>query len=151
MTYAWAYEGEGEPSIEEVAEHLQRKLAASRDEERLRGMTLVGPHRDELQLTIDGISVVQFASQGQHKTLLVALKVAEFYYLQERKGESPLFLLDDVLSELDTERAGHILDLVGTLGQTVITTADEGSFRGRIAWKERHRRFRIYHGTVSPL
>jgi DNA replication and repair protein RecF len=128
-------------------ERLRQSLAATRDDEFRRGLTVVGPHRDELALSIDGFPVQQYASQGQHKTLLVALKMAEFSYMQERKGESPLLLLDDVFSELDVRRSRHILDLVRSLGQTIITSADEGVFHGAIDWGDQHRRFVIDHGT----
>ena len=115
-----------------------------------RGATLAGPHRDELVLTIKGISVQQFASQGQHKTLLVALKVAEFFYVRERREEVPLFLLDDVLSELDAGRAARILGLAAGIGQTIITTTDDGVFGSSIAWGENHRRFIVERGTCRP-
>jgi DNA replication and repair protein RecF len=125
-------------------------LEKRRGTEIKRGMTLAGPHRDEVKLTINGILVQQFASQGQHKSLLVALKVAEFFYVRERRGESPLLLLDDVFSELDRGRALRILGLVSELGQTMITTTDETMFGPAMAWGNNQRRFRIERGTCTP-
>src|SRR5437763_16724471 len=92
-------------------------------EEIRRGTTLFGPHRDELALYINpGQEAKLYASQGQHKTLLVAMKLAEFEYLREASGETPILLLDDVFSELDDERAGQWLSLAasGSVGQAFI-------------------------------
>ena len=133
-----------------IEERLQKALEQRRDEELRRGVTLVGPHRDEVRFSIDDMSVQKFASQGQHKTLLVALKVAEFFYLKERRNEVPIFLLDDVFSELDEHRSQHILDLVGTLGQTFITATGDAVFQHRIEWNDRHRKFLVENGTCRP-
>jgi DNA replication and repair protein RecF len=96
-----------------------------------RGITLFGPHRDDLVLFINaGQEAKLYASQGQHKTLLVAMKVAEYEYLREATGETPIMLLDDVFSELDTQRAGRLLEFAQTpeFGQTFITTTDRSFF-----------------------
>ncbi|HEX9006611.1 MAG TPA: DNA replication/repair protein RecF [Bacteroidota bacterium] len=135
---------------EAIARLLLRELHARADEEQRRGASLVGPHRDELQLAVNGMSVQRFASQGQHKTLLVALKIAEFFYLRERRNEDPIMLLDDLFSELDEPRTRRILTVIGTLGQAIITTTEETPFRGQILWNHRHRKFTIDHGTVRP-
>lgn len=129
---------------------LRTALEEKRAEEIARGVTLAGPHRDELTLTLNGISVQQFASQGQHKTLLVALKVAEFEYVRERRDEVPLFLLDDVFSELDAGRAARILGLAAEIGQTMITTTNDSVFGSSIAWGDRHRRYIVERGTCRP-
>jgi DNA replication and repair protein RecF len=130
---------------------LGRQFAATLDrchaEELRRGITLAGPHRDDVGLTLNGRSVQQFASQGQHKTLLVALKVAEFSYVKERRDETPLLLLDDVFSELDERRARRILDIAGQLGQSIITTTDDRTFGTSVAWGGTNRRFTVERGT----
>lgn len=131
---------------EAMGRALMYEMENRRVEEARRGLTLVGPHRDDLKMQIDGISVQHFASQGQHKTFLVALKVAEFFYLRERRSESPLFLLDDIFSELDAHRAKHILGLIGGLGQAIITATDESAFRGGVEWNGANRRFCVEHG-----
>ena len=135
-------------SLQEIVRSLEEEFARRFAEERKRGTTLVGPHRDDVQLLLNGLSMQQFASQGQHKTMLVALKVAEFFYLLDRRSERPMMLLDDVFSELDEDRARRLLDTVRTLGQTFITTTDEGVFRGVIPWDGTHRRFTVEAGTV---
>jgi DNA replication and repair protein RecF len=122
-----------------------------RAQELRRGTSLVGPHRDDFQLMLGGITVSQYASQGQHKTLLVALKVAEFRYLREHREEPPIVLLDDVFSELDAHRGGRIMTLVAGLGQVLVTTTDERVFPGTVSWGGTNRRFRVDHGTVREV
>jgi DNA replication and repair protein RecF len=139
--------GEGELPREAVAGNILDLLRRHRGEEVKRGTTLVGPHRDNILFTLSGIPVQQYASQGQHKSLLVALKIAEFAYLSERREERPILLLDDVFSELDGSRSARVLDLAGKLGQTVITTTDERSFGAGVVWNEVNRRFAVEHGT----
>jgi DNA replication and repair protein RecF len=162
--YAGLVEAQEEPMIEYVssckiedrngadaiAAVLAEEIEKAHTEELRRGLTLVGPHRDDMRMRINGISVQKYASQGQHKTLQVALKVAEFFYLKERRNEAPIFLLDDVFSELDQRRAQHILNLVDSLGQTVITTTDESAFHGKVSWNGRNRKFYVEAGTCRP-
>ncbi len=145
LEYVGAADGDG---VREIEVALLKALERTSREERQRGVTLVGPHRDDLRLLINGKEVQQFASQGQHKTLLVAFKIAEFRYVQERRDESPVLLLDDVFSELDGARATRILGLVEELGQCIITATDEGVFHGALRWGARHRRFTVQSGTV---
>ncbi len=130
-----------------IATVLQKNFDERRREEIRRGATMVGPHRDELRFSINGISVQKYASQGQHKTLLVALKVAEFFYLKERSKELPILLLDDVFSELDEHRSEHILEMIKSLGQTFITSTSETVFRNFITWDDNNRKFHIENGT----
>jgi DNA replication and repair protein RecF len=141
---------ESNASSEEIRTNIRQALAGRRSEELRRGTTLVGPHRDDLALTLAKMPVQQYASQGQHKTLLVAMKIAEFHFVRERRGEHPILLLDDVFSELDAHRAGHILRLSEQLGQTIITTTDERIFAGTVSWNGTHRRFYVEHGTCRP-
>jgi DNA replication and repair protein RecF len=99
-------------------------LAANVDAELRRKTTLVGPHRDDVRLTIDGRALDAFGSQGQQRTAVLALKVAEYETMRSRAGDAPILLLDDVLSELDAERAGGFLAAVGTFEQAFLTTTD---------------------------
>jgi DNA replication and repair protein RecF len=134
-----------------IREGFRERFRMRRGEELRRGTTLVGPHRDELEFTLNGTSVQQYASQGQHKTFLVALKVAEFHFLRDRRGERPLLLLDDVFSELDAGRASRIVEMAASLGQTIITTTDERSFGAGVRWGGEQRRFLVREGTCAPL
>lgn len=139
------------PTPEEIAGYLMKRLEQDQSEEIRRGTTLVGPHRDDLLFTLGGIAAQHYASQGQHKTLLVALKVAEFRFLHEQREERPIFLLDDVFSELDTHRATSLVRLAAQLGQTIITTTDERVFSNSVPWNGMNKRFFVEHGTCRPI
>jgi len=93
-----------------------------------RGVTTVGPHRDDLRVLLDGQDARSFGSQGQQRTAVVSLKLAEAELVTGRTGERPVLLLDDVLSELDLERRAALLRHVSTGGQVVITSVDAGPF-----------------------
>ncbi|MDZ8185190.1 MAG: DNA replication/repair protein RecF [Nostoc sp. ChiSLP02] len=90
--------------------------------------TLVGPHRDEVELTINQTPARQYGSQGQQRTLVLALKLAELQLIEEVVKEPPLLLLDDVLAELDLSRQNQLLDAIQDRFQTLITTTHLGSF-----------------------
>jgi len=93
-----------------------------------RGVTSVGPHRDDLRVLLGGRDARGYGSQGQQRTAVVSLKLAEAELVARRTGERPVLLLDDVLSELDLERRGALLRHVGSGGQVVITSVDVGPF-----------------------
>lgn len=93
-----------------------------------RGSTSIGPHRDDLDFIIDGKDARGFGSQGQQRTAVVSLKHAEAALSRSRSGESPILLLDDVLSELDQSRRLALLEGIGTDGQVVITAVDAEAF-----------------------
>lgn len=96
--------------------------------EQLQGTSLVGPHRDEVTLLIDGTPARQYGSQGQQRTLVLALKLAELKLIEDVVGETPLLLLDDVLAELDLNRQNQLLDAIQSRFQTLITTTHLGAF-----------------------
>ncbi len=100
---------------------LGEALEQSRAEERARGVTVVGPHRDDLVLTLNGRSVQAFGSRGEARTVALALKVAEFQLLLARHGEEPVLLLDDFTAELDPHRRSYLLDLASKTRQTIAT------------------------------
>lgn len=127
---------------------LERSFQARKSEEIRVGTTLVGPHRDEFSLTINGLDLRKFASQGQHKTFLVALKLAEFFYLKERCGEKPILLLDDIFSELDKHRSEKLLDCVEHISQTFVTTTAPGIFENTIDFGGQNRKFVVERGIV---
>lgn len=90
--------------------------------------TLVGPHRDDVELLINDTPARQYGSQGQQRTLVLALKLAELKLIEEVVGEPPLLLLDDVLAELDLNRQNHLLETIQDRFQTLITTTHLGAF-----------------------
>jgi DNA replication and repair protein RecF len=92
------------------------------------GTTLVGPHRDDIELTIDRTLAKSYGSQGQQRTLVLAVKLAELELIEQIVGEPPLLLLDDVLAELDLNRQNQLLNAIADRFQTLITTTHLGSF-----------------------
>ena len=101
---------------------LAAAIAEIQADEVRRGVTLVGPHRDEVELWLSAMPARTHASQGEQRTLALALRIAGHQVLAERRGTSPVLLLDDVFSELDDARASALLDLL-VADQTFITTA----------------------------
>ena len=113
---------EGPP--ENLAEAVNNSLA----EDLRRGTTSVGPHRDDLLVLLDGQDARSYGSQGQQRTAVVSLKLAEAALIERRTGERPVLLLDDVLSELDGERRAVLLGEVAGAGQVIITSVEAGPF-----------------------
>jgi len=109
-------------------ENLAQAVHNSRAEDLRRGSTSVGPHRDDVLVTLAGQEARSFASQGQQRTGVVSLKLAEAHVIESRTGERPVLLLDDVLSELDGERRAALLGEVAEGGQVVITSVEAGPF-----------------------
>jgi DNA replication and repair protein RecF len=109
------------PTADAVAAALTARFRGVADAERARRSAIAGPHRDDLRFTLDGHSLEAFGSQGQQRTAVLALKVAEYAVMRERASESPLLLLDDVLSELDEDRAAAFLAGVGDYEQAFVT------------------------------
>jgi DNA replication and repair protein RecF len=130
------------PTPESIAEALAR----SRPRERAAAMTLVGPHRDDLRLTLDGIEMAKHASRGQARLAALSMRVAEGELLEERRGDAPVILLDDVLSELDPGRRELVLDEAARYPQTIVTTADLGLLPERYLGVAR--RLRVEAGLV---
>ena len=106
------------------AEAHAAELAERREADIERGFTAHGPHRDEFQLLLDGVSLRAYGSQGQQRAALLALLFAERSLLAERRARPPLMLLDDVMSELDAERRELLAGLLRADGQAVITTTE---------------------------
>lgn len=104
------------------------KLLSLRDNDILRGSTGFGPHRDDLVLTVNGINLRNFGSQGQQRTGVLALKLAELEFIKSETGDYPVLLLDDVMSELDEQRRTQLLYFIKDRIQTFITATDEKYF-----------------------
>ncbi len=134
-------------------EAFRHALARVARRERETGRTLVGPHLDEVTLQLDGFDVRPYASQGQHRTLGLALRVATGLFLREHLDEPPLFLLDDVFGALDPGRTQAVLDLLTSdaLGQSLITAARSEPFEGQIDFSApEHSAFSVVQGRVTP-
>ena len=114
---------------EKILETFQETIKEKRGEELARAQTVVGPHRDDVSFYINGIESKSFASQGQQRTIVLALKLSELDFVQNIIGESPVLLLDDVLAELDKTRQNYLLDAIKDETQTIITTTDISGFK----------------------
>lgn len=125
---------------------FQRRLERLRPLELQRGTTLAGPHRDDFELKINDREARLFASQGQQRTVALALKLAEVEFLTE-DGDPPILLLDDVLSELDERRQTFLLDIVGRV-QTIITGTDASALASRLAADVAF--YKVIRGAVTP-
>jgi DNA replication and repair protein RecF len=101
---------------------LARRLVETAEKEVWNGTTLIGPHRDDLVFELDGRDMSGFASRGQQRTAILAFKLAELDLLTAQDGTPPLLLLDDVFSELDPERRGHLVRRIAELPQAFVTT-----------------------------
>jgi len=99
-----------------------------RREEIARGMSLVGPHRDDMEFTVGGVNMGTYGSRGQQRTVALSMRLAEARYLGVRMNDEPVLLLDDVLSELDAVRRHHLMDSIESYQQVVFTTTDLGQF-----------------------
>ncbi len=110
--------------IEDIAEALRKEISERQSEELARHQACVGPHRDDILFSIDGNDSTKFASQGQQRTIVLALKLAEIELIQSKKGYSPVLLLDDVLAELDDVRQNYLLKSISNDIQTIITSVD---------------------------
>ena len=131
-----------------IGESMQAALLERRRRELAQGVTVTGPHRDDLVMLLGGMDVGAYASRGQSRTVVLAMKLAEAGYLKARRSQEPILLLDDVLSELDTQRREHILDQASQYQQSFLTTADVGNI-------DQHHlsamtRYAVKSGTVQP-
>jgi len=107
---------------ESQREALARRLRETADKEVWNGATLVGPHRDDTVFRAGGRELTTFASRGQQRSAILALKLAELDMLSRLDGRPPLLLLDDVFSELDPQRRAHLVRRIGSLPQAIVTT-----------------------------
>lgn len=119
-----------ELSRDEIHKKLANSLEIRRKDETERGVSLVGPQRDDYMFKLekdhkDVFDLKNHASQGEHKTFVVALKLAEFDFLKEKRQTSPILLLDDILSELDSSRVSKIISHLKDFGQIFLTTTGE--------------------------
>lgn len=128
-------------------EQFMIKLSQVKDQELRRGMTLVGPHRDDMAFYINGKEASVYGSQGQQRTTALSLKLAEIELIHEEIGEYPLLLLDDVLSELDKNRQTQLIETFQTKVQTFITTTGLESIN--VSKLQDSRIYHVRDGQVS--
>ena len=110
--------------LDELKEKFEESIKRKLKEEIIRGNNLTGPHRDDVIFKINEFDLKKFGSQGQNKTFQVSIKFAQFFYLKDKLNKTPLFLLDDVFGELDSERVEKISFYLKKIGQAFITLTD---------------------------
>lgn len=130
-----------------VAEAFAMQLRAGQAREINAAASLIGPHRDDMAFIVEGRDLRAFGSRGQQRTAALAVKLAEVAMMRKVTGEDPLLLLDDVMSELDVLRRHALLDVLGEVGQAVITTTDWGDFSPELLAQAR--RMVVAAGRVS--
>jgi DNA replication and repair protein RecF len=114
--------------LNEIQEGFLARLKQIRSEEIARGVTTIGPHRDDLRFIINKADVSDYGSRGQLRTTLLALKLAEVEWMKARTGEWPVILLDEVMAELDVNRRADLLKYVDKDQQVLFTTTDLSLF-----------------------
>lgn len=133
-------------SIETIREKLNKAYQKSRNEDYHTGYTNIGPHRDDMDIKINSISAKTYGSQGQQRSAVLSIKLAEATLLSEKNEEKPIILLDDVLSELDSKRQDFLLNKIDSY-QTFVTCCEESNKeqlkKGKI--------FSIQNGVISDV
>ncbi|HJW89059.1 MAG TPA: DNA replication/repair protein RecF [Anaerolineales bacterium] len=122
-------------TLEQIKQGFRESLLALRKEEIYRGVTTIGPHRDEFRFLESGIDLGTYGSRGQVRTAMMALKLAEVIWMEQKTGESPVLLLDEVLAELDALRRADLLTRLEVGGQTLLTTTDLDLFSAEFVRK----------------
>ncbi|MGK7890553.1 MAG: DNA replication/repair protein RecF [Leptolyngbyaceae cyanobacterium] len=131
-----------------IQQDFLQKLKERAIAEQHQGTSLVGPHRDEIDFLIDQTPARQYGSQGQQRTLVLALKLAELTLIKSVIGEPPLLLLDDVLAELDLKRQNQLLETIQDQFQTLITATHLGAFEAK--WVQAAQILTVQAGQLHP-
>ena len=134
---------------EDIHRSFERTLLEGLERDVAMGSSQWGPHRDDLRLMVGGMEAATYASRGQARTLAITLKLAEGALLERERGESPILLLDDVLSELDASRRRRLLEYVSRSQQAIISTTDLDRIEGPIL--ARASKFLVENGSIRPM
>ncbi len=134
---------------------LEQQLQEARQNDKYALYTTVGPHKDDLELAIGDFNIKKFGSQGQQKTFVLALKLAQFEYIYRRCGQKPILLLDDIFDKLDMMRVTQLIHLVGSdrFGQVFLTDTQPGRVENIFAQipQVEHALFTVTPGTLTPM
>ncbi len=134
-------------SLEEIEDGLRERLLELRGEEINRGVTTIGPHRDDVLFLSNGVDLGTYGSRGQIRTTLLALKMAEVAWIREKNGHWPVLLLDEVLAELDETRRRDLLDRLAKTEQSLLTTTDISLFTPE--FREKSQLWHIRQGRLQ--
>lgn len=134
---------------------LEQQLQEARQNDKYALYTTVGPHKDDLELAIGDFNIKKFGSQGQQKTFVLALKLAQFEYIYRRCGQKPILLLDDIFDKLDMLRVTQLIHLVGSdrFGQVFLTDTQPGRVENIFAQipQVEHALFTVTPGTLTLM
>ena len=132
--------------VEELESGYKTVLRANHSEDINRGMTMLGPQRDEIRFLSNKIDLGDFGSRGQSRTALLSLKFAEVEWMHARTGEWPVLLLDEIMAELDPKRRRDLIDVVGQVEQALLTSTDPEMFTADFVSK--HEIWQVEDGMV---
>jgi len=135
-------------SVEEIKTAFKGRLQATKQKEFEQGVTLVGPHRDDVRFMLDGHDVAIYGSRGQQRSAALSLRLAEMEFITAKSGDVPVLLLDEVMSELDAGRRGQLMKLISRAHQVVITTLEWEVFRQEFLSKASL--FTVTEGIIKP-
>ncbi len=113
-------------TAEQIEQEMKNTIVGLRPREIAQGVTVMGPHRDDLEIRLNGNAAGQFASRGQARTIALSLKLAEAIFVTNSTGRTPVLALDDVLSELDPERQSLVLEAATKHEQVLLTSTEPG-------------------------
>ena len=136
------------PPVKQVVSTFITRLESLRRREIDRGVTLIGPHRDDLHFLVDGVDINFYGSRGQQRTAALSTKLAEVKLMRETTGETPVLLLDDVMSELDSVRRAQVISSIQAVDQAVLTTTDWDDFSD--AFRQKAQRYAVTSGQLMP-
>ncbi len=149
ITYQPGFDPGSTPGAGELARRMSERLRELRRDELGRGQTLIGPHRDDLLFTVNGVNLGVYGSRGQQRSVTLALKLGESELMHARSGDTPVLLLDDLLSELDAQRRSHLLRAISRPDQqTLITATDLSDFDAEFL--QNIQRLRVEGGKIYP-
>ncbi|UCH34335.1 MAG: DNA replication/repair protein RecF [Armatimonadota bacterium] len=150
---AWPGITSGAPDAQElrrrVRDRLARALTEGRGKETEFGITLSGPHRDDFEIVGGAVDLRRFGSQGEQRTAAIALRLGLLAVVAQTVGEPPVLLLDDVLSELDSERRAGLFETLGSAGQTIVAATDVESVPPGV--RAAAMTLRVAGGSVTPM
>ena len=137
--------------VKKAVSELREILREKRTSDRFRGHTTVGPHRDDLEVFLDDKEMRKFASQGQKRTALLALKLAEIDSVVAERGAVPILLIDDISSELDQGRMKQLFEKLASYGgQVFMSSTGFGGIETSLPQKD-FKRFQVEKGSVSEI
>ena len=134
-------------SKDEMIKKFKDKLVTNIDREKLYGMTLIGPHRDDFSFLLDGKDLSVYGSQGQIRAAILSMKLSEVNIFKDKTGDYPILLLDDIFSELDINKRNKLVKYILDDVQTIITTTDIEMIDDNLVKKARV--FRVDNGKIS--